>query len=576
MRAFLAFIRRKRLLILAEAQPLTFCLSLANDQPVGKIGPAAMQLLKDLVDDARDYAMSSAFSLLIDNDRRKQLSAYFTPPTLTAAAMQAASPFFDNIENPSVLDPACGGGSFLVPTARRLIAAGITRGLSPRKACSATLAQLRGIELDPDLARLSRKLLANMLKREHAFTDRQVAGVVRRGDALSGKISSRFNVVVGNPPYGRVKQKVNATTLARAGRANLGGHTNLYALFLLRALDWVQPGGGLVFVLPTSFVAGPYFAGLRQEILDRAQVLRIDLHEQRESLFVDAIQDVCLLTLQRHENERRNTPMSNSYALGVINASGPRKLLGSAQASPGGEPWRLPVPGCSRPQITGHSREFEKQMFVIADYGYRMRVGKVVPTRERQRLRTKRGKHSLPLIWASDVRPDGRFVFGSGRQFGNATWYDPPPKGVVHYTTHRPAVLVQRTSNRDQRRRLNAAAVPSSFRKEHRERGFIGENHVIILEATSNKPRISPKTLAAVLNSAVANERFSAVCGSFSVSAKLLERFALPDPKRIPNSNSRSFADLLRAAFIGLSNILITLETTGDPENAAHRVQQFE
>jgi adenine-specific DNA-methyltransferase len=137
-----------------------------------------MQLLNDLVADARDYAISSAYSLLIDKDRRKLLSAYFTPPTLTAAAMQAAAPFFDDIENPSVLDPACGGGSFLVPTARRLIAARIARGLSPRRACSATLAQIRGIELDPDLARLSRKLLANMLKREHAFIDRQVAGVV--------------------------------------------------------------------------------------------------------------------------------------------------------------------------------------------------------------------------------------------------------------------------------------------------------------------------------------------------------------------------------------------------------------
>jgi adenine-specific DNA-methyltransferase len=332
----------------------------------------------------------------------------------------------------------------------------------------------------------------------------------------------------------------------------------------------VQPGGGLVFVLPTSFVAGPYFAGLRQEILDRAQVLRIDLHEQRESLFVDAIQDVCLLTLHRHESDRRNTLRSNTYALGVINASGPRKLLGSAQASPGGEPWMLPVPGCSRPQMTGHSRQLKEQMFVIADYGYRTRVGKVVPTRERQRLRTKRGERSVPLIWASDIRPDGRFVFGSGRQCGNATWYEPPSEGVAHYTTHRPAVLVQRTSNRDQRRRLNAAAVPSSFRKEHRARGFIGENHVIILEATSNKPPISPKTLATVLNSAVTNERFSAVCGTFSISAKLLERLVLPDPKRIPNSNSSGFADSLRSAYIGLNNILIPLETTGDPEDAAH------
>jgi adenine-specific DNA-methyltransferase len=569
--AFLAFIRRKRLLILADVKPLTFCLRLADNRAVRGISLAAMQLLEELSDAAREYAISSAYALLIGADRRKQLSAYFTPPALTAAAMQSAARFFDNNENPSVLDPACGGGSFLVPTARRLIEAGITNGLSPQKACAAALARLHGIELDPGLATLSRKLLANMLEREHAFADQQVADVVRVADALSVKISSHFDVVVGNPPYGRVKQRIDDTTLARAGRANLRGHTNLYALFLLRALDWVRPGGGLVFVLPTSFVAGPYFAGLRQEILDRAQVHRIDLHEQRENLFVDAIQDICLLTLQRHERGQHSKHVTTgSYELGVINASGPRELLGSAQATPGGEPWMLPVPGCSRSQTTWCTDQREQQVFAISNYGYRTRVGKVVPTRERERLRKNQGKRSLPLIWASDVRPDGSFVFGSGQRFRNPVWYDPPANSVVGYATRRPTVLVQRTSNRDQRRRLNAAAVPPSFRKEHRDRGFVAENHVIILEATSEKPAVSPKALAGVLNSAVANERFSAVSGSFSVSAKLLERPALPDPKRVPDPNASNFEALLRNAFQGLSDILVPLKAAGYPQDGIY------
>jgi len=546
-------------------------LGLADDRAVGNIALAAGRLLNHLVDDARDYAISTAYALLIGAGRRKELSAYFTPPALIAAAMQTAAPFLDDIENPSVLDPACGGGSFLVPTARRLITTGITRGLSSRRACADALAHLRGIELDPGLAMLSRKLLANMLAREQSFTDWRAADVVRVGDALSRKIRSRFDVVVGNPPYGRIKQRVNAATLARAGRANLGGHTNFYALFLLRALDWVKPGGGLVFVLPASFVAGPYFSGFRQEILDRAKVLRIDLHEQRENLFLDAKQDVCLLTLQRHSGGQRPKNSSPiSYELGVIESSGHRKSLGSAQALPGGEPWMLPVPGCHIPQKTWHSPQRQEQMFRISDYGYRTRVGKVVPTRERKRLRPTRGKRSLPLIWASDVRPDGRFVFRSGERFGNATWYDPPAKSVVSYATYRPAVLVQRTSNRDQRRRLNAAAVPSSFRNEHRKHGFVAENHVIILEATNEEPAISPNTFAAVLNSTVVNQRFSALCGSFSVSAKLLERLALPDPKRVPDPNSSNFEAALRNAFRGLSKILVPLEATGDPENAAH------
>ena len=129
---------------------------------------------------------------------------------------------------------------------------------------------------------------------------------------------------------------------------------------------------------------------------------------------------------------------------------------------------------------------------------------------------------------------------------------------------------MQRTSNRDQRRRLNAAAVPPSFRNEHRDRGFVAENHVIILEATSEKPAVSPKTLAAVLNSAVANQRFSAVSGSFSVSAKLLERLALPDPKRLPDPNASNFEALLRNAFMGLSDILVPLKAASYPQDGIY------
>src|SRR6266851_2315515 len=546
-------------------------MGLADNHPVGETGQAASQLLSELDDDARDYAISSAYALLIDANRRKELSAYFTPPTLAAAAMRAASPFLEKTNSPSVLDPACGGGSFLVPTARRLISTGIARGLPARQACADALSRMCGIELDPALAALSAKLLANMLAREHAFADRRIADVLRVGDALSEELKGRFDVVVGNPPYGRIGGRVSASILARAGRAKLGGHTNIYSLFLLRALDWVKPGGGLVFVLPTSFVAGPYFSGLRQEILQRANVIRIDLHEQRDNLFVDAVQDVCLLTLQRHgEDDRSNMAASISYELGVIDFFGACKLIGSAQALGAGEPWMLPVPGYSSSQRSQCATHRDSQVFVISAYGYQIRVGKVVPTRERQRLKKKKGRYSLPLIWASDVRSDGSFAFGNGQRLGNAPWYNPPSKAAVPYATRRPAVAVQRTSNRDQRRRLNAASVPSKFRKEHSERGFVAENHVIIIEATKAKPVVSPQTLAAVLNSAVVSQRFSAVSGSFSVSAKLLKRLALPDPRSLPDLGAGNFQMLLQDAFREVRDILGPLETTGDLKDCAN------
>jgi hypothetical protein len=46
-----------------------------------------------------------------------------------------------------------------------------------------------------------------------------------------------------------------------------------------------------------------------------------------------------------------------------------------------------------------------------------VRVGKVVPTRERRRLHQRRKAGDIPLVWASVIRPNGKFDFDAA-----ATW----------------------------------------------------------------------------------------------------------------------------------------------------------
>lgn len=570
MQQFLNFIRRNKAAILRQyGDPLKFCFALIDQRDLVASGEKAALLLSETTGDARDYAISSAYALLIGHDRRKDLSAYFTPPALAAAATSAARQFLAGSKDATVLDPACGGGSFLVPIARLLVAAELADGATLERACELSLSRLHGIEIDQGLATLSGRLLKGMLRREHGFSGKHIPKVVRRGDSLAIKVRDRYDLVVGNPPYGKIGRAAGAKLGTTSGLANLGGHTNLYSLFLLRALDWLRPGGGLVFILPTSFVAGPYFSGLRQEILSRAEVVRIDLHEQREDLFVDAIQDVCLLVLRRRKADTRFSVVAReTYELGYIDATGDRHGLGVAEARPNGEAWTLPVHGrvATIPdQPLGLAKE---DTFVLADYGYRIRVGKVVPTRERERLRSKPIKGSLPLVWASDVRPDGTFEFSGGQRTKMSAWYDPPAGVDVGYATRGRSVLVQRTSNRDQRRRLNAAVVAPEFLNKHSKRGFVAENHVIVLEVASEPPAVEPEVLAALLNSDAINQRFSAVSGSFSVSAKLLGRFALPDPARLPKIVSATFDTSVAAALKAVSDILAPLQASGDPQDA--------
>jgi len=408
-----------------------------------------------------------------------------------------------------------------------------------------------------------------MLAREYGFTVAGRLGVVRCADALVEHPNDKFDLIVGNPPYGKIGKTRAATLPEEDGPADMGGHTNLYALFLVRSLRWLKPGGGLVFVLPTSFVAGPYFAGLRDEVLKRAEVVSIDLHEQRENLFLGAVQDICVLLLRRREKD--GAALDQTYRLGVIDTNGVRRDTGTAIAKGDGQPWTLPVAHEVRPFVSSKTSPpaIDDQAYTLTDYGYRVRVGKVVPTRERQRLHKSREKGDLPLLWASTIRPDGSFDFTAPDRLGNKRWYSPPNTATMQYNTTRPSIVLQRTSNRDQVRRLNAAAVPAKFRKKYKA-GFVAENHVIVIEALNAKPLVAPGKLAQFLNSPVVNERLSAVCGSFSVSAKLLQRLSLPEPSLVAKLEKGEFEHGFRALFSGVKEILVS----DTPRNANHAVDK--
>ena len=490
--------------------------------------------------------------------------------------LDAASSFLGRVTDPAVLDPACGGGSFLTPMARNLIHLRRRQGNSAQEACRSVLRQLKGIEIDTGLAALSQTLLRQMLLREYGFARRGPLGVVKRGDALSVSLQSEFDLVIGNPPFGKVRDRLEDKILKASGRANLGGHTNFYSLFLLRGLKWVKPGGGLVFVLPTSFVAGPHFAGLRHEVFSRAFVERIDLHEQRENLFLGAVQDICLLVLRRREEgDDRTSKASHTYELGYIDGHGIRTRRGSGLARSEGEPWTLPVAH----EVRVFSRRIDSRHgsaakpFTLSDYGYRVRVGKVVPTRERKRLHINRRKGDMPLLWASSIRPNGSFDFEAAGRLRNALWYRPPTEGSLAYASTRPAVIVQRTSNRNQTRRLNAAMVPKRFRDEYAG-GFVAENHVIVIEAMVGRPALPPSILVKVLNAGATNERFSAVSGSFSVSAGLLQRLALPDPATVRALEPSRFEHGLRKLFDELGDILAQSESSIAPCDTENTVDK--
>ena len=97
--------------------------------------------------------------------------------------------------------------------------------------------------------------------------------------------------------------------------------------------------------------------------------------------------------------------------------------------------------------------------------------------------------------------------------------------------TTSPCVLLQRTTAKEQNRRLIAAELPASFLDQHG--AVVVENHLNMIRPRDCVPKIAPATLVAVLNSTIADQIFRCINGSVAVSAYELHALPLPAPENL-------------------------------------------
>jgi adenine-specific DNA-methyltransferase len=97
----------------------------------------------------------------------------------------------------------------------------------------------------------------------------------------------------------------------------------------------------------------------------------------------------------------------------------------------------------------------------------------------------------------------------------------------VSYVIRRPCLLVQRTSNRKQRRRINAALIDQKFLDTVGP--FVTENHVItLLPPAEVRSQQHLQQMTKLLNSSQTTALYDRVCGTASVSLKTLMAMKLP------------------------------------------------
>ena len=501
----------------------------------------ARAFFSGLPDDERHYWIASLYALLMPKARRRRLAAYFTPPHLAHYAIEVLVEAGIKPGQHRILDPASGGAAFLVPLAARIAAQAHQRGARAKTILQSINDTLHGVEIDAGLAKLSRALLTDLLDAEIETSGVKLDGLVDRANTLElDRPETLYDAVIGNPPYGRILRP--SISLRKRYRPVISdGYVNLYALFVEQALQWVRPGGIICLIIPMSFVGGPYFAALRKRILEKASVLRLDLIDKRSDVFLDVLYDLCVIVLRRTDGSAR--PAAAKTSLLLIDE--PHRDLGSLElpARPNNHVWALPDDGDG-------AALFQPGLATLGDYGYLAKTGYFVWNREQHRYRIgkKPRPTEVPLFWAHNVRANEKChpQDGDAGDIGFAKI----PK-ISSAILRSDAIILQRTSNRRQKRRLIGAVIRQT--DVIGGRGYVTENHTIIIVPDPAKRQQLPlRTVCRLLNTTAVDDRFRRMSGSVSVSTKGLRDLPLPaaaDVRRFFKSRERSDDDAADAAY---------------------------
>ncbi|MDO8613452.1 MAG: N-6 DNA methylase [Dehalococcoidia bacterium] len=272
--------------------------------------------------------------------RRKEHGIYYTPRWVVQYIVQQTLGRFleehpdrpDDIDNLTILDPACGSGSFLIRAYETLLehhAAGMGGdiGHMDKRTRERILRRnIYGVDLDPQAVEIARlNLLIRMVRHQERLPE--LKDNIQHGNSLIEgdqavlrpffgdgweekhpfnwaqrfpKVMERggFDIIIGNPPYVRIQtlprdevgyynEKYEAAT----------GSYDIYALFVERGLHLLRPGGLLGFIIPNKFMQAAYGKGLRSVLSDGNAVSKIvDFGDAQ--IFETGTNYTCLLFLK--------------------------------------------------------------------------------------------------------------------------------------------------------------------------------------------------------------------------------------------------------------------------------------
>ena len=202
---------------------------------------------------------STALRTFLTGELRKGLGVFLTPEDVVNMMVEVVSP----TRGETVLDPACGSGTFLISAANSMLK---QTANSRRKSVN-----VYGIDKNPRMLLLAELNLGHSKSVNfHRACDDSLRAFACGEKRIVGLKEGSVDVVLTNPPFGvSVASDTGLLAAFETGSAAFEGETSRVPsemLFVELCLRMLRPGGRLGIVLPRSVLTNDRLSGARKAV----------------------------------------------------------------------------------------------------------------------------------------------------------------------------------------------------------------------------------------------------------------------------------------------------------------------
>lgn len=285
--------------------------------------------------------LSIKLSSDIDKQTKKNEGIFFTSQSIVQSCINSVQQFIELTTETSILEPSCGSGEFISALLEINHAMRIT-----------------GIENNNTI-----------YKDVKHFESPSNPGVtIINDDFLRAVHTSKYNVIIGNPPYFVIKKN----TVESVYLDYFDGRPNIFILFIIKSLSLLADNGILCFVLPNNFLNCLYYNKTRQYIHDHFTILNIT---GATGEFIDTQQETIIMVVQNKVPSASQTKYTTMFGENII--------FGSQDS-------------------IVEIQSFVKDSTTINNLGLSVNVGNVVWNQKKTQL-TDDPQHTR-LIYSSDIK----------------------------------------------------------------------------------------------------------------------------------------------------------------------------